>query len=226
MSETQILVASARARAGKGAARQARREGLVPAVVYGDKKPPEMVTLERRVISKLYQSGQFLSTVYEIDVDGNTTRVIPKAIDLDKVKDFPIHVDFLRLAKGAVVTVEVPVQFLNEEDCPGIKQGGVLNVVRYTVEVVCPAESIPDYIEADLTGLELGDSIHISAVSLPEGVEPTISDRDFTIATIALPAGLKSEDEEDEEGEGEELEDGEEAAEGEAEGEAEEAPEE
>lgn len=187
MSDIQELMASTRDRAGKGAARAARRQGLVPAVIYGDKKDPEMVTVERRVIAKHYLTGNFLSTVYDLVIEGKKNRVIPKAIDLDKVRDFPIHVDFLRLAKGASVTVEVSMNFTNEDDSPGLSRGGVLNVVRYTVEVDCPADAIPEFLEGDLTGLEIGDSIHISAVKLPEGVVPTISDRDFTIATIASP---------------------------------------
>ncbi|MCB1491696.1 MAG: 50S ribosomal protein L25/general stress protein Ctc [Rhodobiaceae bacterium] len=199
MSETLKLTATARDRAGKGAARAARREGLVPAVIYGDKKSPEMINVERRVISKLYETGHFLSTVYDIDVDGKATRVIPKSIDLDKVKDFPIHVDFLRLSKGAKVTVEVTVHFNNEEKSPGLRKGGVLNIVRHEVEVECPADAIPEYIEADLTGLDMGDSLHISAVTLPAGVVPTITDRDFTIATIATPASVQSEAAEGEE---------------------------
>jgi large subunit ribosomal protein L25 len=119
-----------------------------------------------------------------LDLDGTKTRVSPRGVQLDPVRDFPIHVDFMRVSKDSLVTVEVPVHFLNEAASPGIKRGGILNVVRHEIEVRCPAESIPEYFEVDLTGLEIGDSVHISAIKLPEGVRPTISDRDFTVATI------------------------------------------
>lgn len=200
MSDTLDLPAQARDRVGKGAARAARREGLVPCVIYGDKKAPVTINIESRIIRKQLNTGQFLNTVYNIDLNGDKTRVIPRAFELDPVKDFPIHVDFLRLAANATVTVEIPVNFLNEDDAPGLKKGGVLNIVRHAIELTCPADAIPENIEIDLSGYDFGDAIHISAVTLPAGAVPTITDRDFTIATIAAPAGVKSE----EEGEGEE----------------------
>ncbi len=214
MSATVSLKATARERVGKGAARAERRAGRVPAVIYGDKKAADAITIERHALDQLLKTGHFLTTVFEIDVDGKTTRAIPRDVQFDPVKDFPTHVDFLRLTKGAKLDVWVPVSFVNDEESPGIKRGGVLNIVRHEIELTCPVDGIPDAIVADLTGLDLGDSLHISAITLPEGVEPTITDRDFTVATIAAPAGLKSE--EAEEGE-------EEAA---AEAEAEEAEEE
>lgn len=200
MSETVALTAVAREKVGKGAARAARREGLVPAVIYGDKQPPAPIALPVRDVEKELNSGHFFTTIYEIDVDGTKTRALPRDVAVHPVKDRPIHIDFLRLAKGATITVAVPVNFLNQETCPGIKAGGVLNVVRHEVELDVPADKIPDSIDLDLGEAELGDSLHISAVKLPEGAVPTISDRDFTIATIAAPAGLKSDDAE---GEGE-----------------------
>ena len=217
MADIKQLSASARPNAGKGAARAVRREGRVPAVIYGDKKDPETISLDFNTLTKLVDTGTFLSTLIEIEVEGKTTRVIPRDLQLDVVRDFPLHVDFLRLGKGAKIAVEVPCNFLNEEESPGLKQGGVLNVVRYTLELVCPATAIPEAIDIDLTGLELGDGVHISSVTLPEGVTPTITDRDFTIATIATPAGLASSEAEDEEGEEGEEGEGEEGTEEEAE---------
>jgi large subunit ribosomal protein L25 len=186
MAQTSIeLKATARPRAGKGAARQARREGKVPAVIYGDNAPPETIALDYNELWKQYQKGHFTSTVFEIDVEGKKNRVIPRDIQVDPVRDLPIHVDFLRIGKDALIRVEVPVRFVNDAMSPGIKRGGVLNIVRHDVEVTCPYDKIPAFFEVDLAGLEIGRSIHISSIALPEGVEPTIKDRDFTIATIA-----------------------------------------
>ena len=225
MADIEVLNANVRERVGKGAARATRRAGLVPGVIYGDKKDPEPISVSHRELVQQLQTGKFLSTLYEIEVEGTKTRVIPRDVQFDAVKDFPVHVDFLRLGKGATINVEIPMTFINEEESDGLKQGGVLNVVRYTVELICPADNIPEELIGDLTGLDLGGSIHISDVTLPEGVEPVISDRDFTIATIAAPAGLhadeEEEGEEDEFAEGEEMEgegaEGAEAAEGEGE---------
>lgn len=178
------IEATARPRAGKGAARAVRREGKVPAVIYGDKKPPETIALDGNELKKLYQSGIFLSTIYEIAVDGAKQRVLPRDLQLDPVKDHIIHVDFLRVGRGSSVTVEVPVEFVNEEASPGLKRGGALSIVRHAVELQCPADAIPERLAVDLTGIDIGDSIHISAITLPANVVPTITDRDFTIATI------------------------------------------
>ncbi|MEM9207259.1 MAG: 50S ribosomal protein L25/general stress protein Ctc [Pseudomonadota bacterium] len=194
MSDTLELQATARARVGKGASRQARRDGMVPAIIYGNKKDPQPIQLERRILVKQLGTGQFLNTIYMLDVDGSKTRVIPRGVETHPVKDHPIHVDFLRVSASTEVTVEIPVSFINEEASPGIKRGGVLNVVRYAVEVNCPADAIPEELVADLTGFDVGDALHISAISLPENVVPTITDRDFTVATIAAPAGLRSEE--------------------------------
>ncbi|MDN2566650.1 50S ribosomal protein L25/general stress protein Ctc [Aquibium sp. A9E412] len=219
MSQAYELKAEARERVGKGSARQIRRNGKVPAVIYGGKQPPQAITLPYKETYKRIQSGGFLTTIATIEVDGKKVQVLPKDYQLEPVRDFLIHVDFLRIGKDTVVTVNIPVHFLNEEESPGLKRGGVLNVVRYEVECTAPATAIPDALEIDLTGLDIGDSVHISAVTLPDGVEPTITDRDFTIATIAAPAAMPSDEAEEEaeeaapaEGEAEEAE----SAEGEA----------
>ncbi|HSD91423.1 MAG TPA: 50S ribosomal protein L25/general stress protein Ctc [Methyloceanibacter sp.] len=184
MAEAIELKGWARARSGKGGARAERREGRVPGIVYGDQQEPESISVDYRTIHQQLHTGHFQSTIYVLDVEGKKTRVIPRTVQLDPVRDFPIHVDFLRLGKDALVTVDVPVRFLNEGASPGLKRGGVLNIVRHEIPVRCPADAIPDHFEIDLTGLEIGDSVHISAVKLPEGVRPTITDRDFTVATI------------------------------------------
>jgi large subunit ribosomal protein L25 len=189
MSQTVNITAASRDRAGKGAARAIRREGRVPGVIYGDKKDPQLVSLEYRELMKQVQTGRFLSTLVDIDVDGTKVRAIPRDVQFDPVRDFIIHVDFLRLGKGAKIAVQVPVHFVNEDASKGLKRGGVLNVVRHEVEVNCPADEIPDFFEIDLAGLDIGDSIHASSVTLPEHVTFTITDRDFTIATIAAPSG-------------------------------------
>ena len=202
------LKAEARERVGKGSARELRRNGKVPAVIYGDKQSPLSIALSYKDVYYKIHGGGFMTTVATIDVDGQKIQVLPKDYQLDPVRDFPIHVDFLRISKDSVVTVQIPVHFANEEKSPGIKRGGVLNVVRHEIEFTCPATAIPDFIEVDLTGLDIGDSVHISAVKLPEGVTPTITDRDFTIATVAAPAGLKAEEAEEQEAAEEEAPEG------------------
>ncbi|HSH63688.1 50S ribosomal protein L25/general stress protein Ctc [Methyloceanibacter sp.] len=184
MAEATELKAWARPRSGKGGARSVRREGRVPGILYGDKQEPQSIAVDYRAISQQILTGHFQSTIFVLDVDGKKTRVIPRGVQLDPVRDFPIHVDFMRVSKDALVTVEVPVHFLNDAASPGLKRGGVLNVVRHTIPVRCPADKIPDHFDVDLTGLEIGDSVHISEIKLPEGVRPTITERDFTVATI------------------------------------------
>jgi large subunit ribosomal protein L25 len=184
MAEAIELKAWARAGTGKGGARGVRREGRIPGILYGGKEEPQSIALETKQISKQIQTGHFQSTIFMLDIEGTKTRVIPRGVQLDPVRDFPIHVDFMRLAKDALVTVDVPVHFLNEAASPGLKRGGVLNIVRHDIPVRCPADAIPDHFDVDLTGLEIGDSIHISAIALPERVTPTVTDRDFTVATI------------------------------------------
>ena len=189
MSAVKELKAVARDRVGKGASRALRRDGRIPAVIYGGGATPDTIALDENQMRQLIYAGHFLTTLFEVDVDGRKTRVIPRDYHLDPVKDTPLHVDFLRVAEGQRLTVEVPVHFVNQDKSPGLKAGGVLNVVRHAVELDVPAAEIPDAIEVDLAGTELGDSIHISAVKLPPGAAPAI-DRDFTVATIATPAGL------------------------------------
>jgi len=185
MADITVTPATARPRAGKGAARQSRREGRVPAVIYGDKKEPETIALDANELWKTVQKGKFTSTVFEVDIDGRKERVLPRDVQLDPLRDTPVHVDFQRVSADSRIRVSVPVRFVNDALSPGLKRGGVLNIVRHDVEVICPAERIPQFFEIDLTGLEIGKSIHISAVALPDGVRPTITNRDFTIATIA-----------------------------------------
>ncbi|MFZ5677759.1 MAG: 50S ribosomal protein L25/general stress protein Ctc [Pseudomonadota bacterium] len=194
MSKIIKLKATARGRAGKGAARAVRREGLIPGVVYGDKKEPQNISFAYNELLPHVNTGRFMSTLVDLEVDGAVVRAIPRDIQFEPVRDFISHVDFLRLGKGARIHVEVPVHFKNHMDSPGIKKGGVLNIVRHEIDLYCPADFIPDEILIDLTGLEIGQSIHISSVKLPENVTPAIRERDFTIATIAAPAGLKEEE--------------------------------
>ncbi|WP_373486734.1 50S ribosomal protein L25/general stress protein Ctc [Blastomonas sp.] len=194
MSDALTLSAQQRDRAGKGASRALRREGRVPAVIYGDNKDPQTIHVAERDLAKLLGTGHFMNSIVEVELDGKSTITLPKDVAFHPVSDRPLHVDFLRITKGATVEVSVPVAFINEEASPGLKRGGVLNVVRHELELVCDATKIPDEIEVDVTGAEIGDSIHISAVKLPVGSESAITDRDFTIATIVAPSALKSSD--------------------------------
>ena len=205
MAEIIKMKAVTRVKGGKGAARAERRAGRVPAVIYGDEKEPELISVDFVEVHKQVNRGRFESTLVEIDVDGKTTRTIPRDVQLDPVRDFPLHVDFLRLGKDARIAVEVPVEFINEADAPGLKRGGALNIVRYDVEVFCRATEIPEKIVADLAGLEIGDSLHISNVGLPEGVEPTITGRDFTLCTITGAGGEAEEEAGEEEEESVEV---------------------
>jgi large subunit ribosomal protein L25 len=204
------LNAEMRERAGKGAARATRRAGRVPAVIYGDKKDSVMVSIEPIELKKLIQTGSFFAHLVEIKVGNDSHRVIARDIQLDPVTDRPLHIDFMRVSKGATIAVNIPMHYINELESPGLKRGGVLNVVRHEVELNVSPEAIPEFIEVDLTGTEIGDSIHISAIALPDGCAPTITDRDFTVATIAAPTVATAADEAD--GEGEESEEGEDGA--------------
>ena len=186
------LPATARPRAGKGAARAVRREGKVPAVIYGDKKEPETIAIDFNYLVNLLRRGGFLSSVFDIKFDGKTVRALTRDVQFDPVKDLPIHVDFQRVGGDGQIRVLVPVEIVNEDKSPGMKRGGVLNIVRREIEVFCPAAAIPESLTLDLDGVEIGTSIHISAISLPAGVTPTITDRDFTVATIAGSAAAKS----------------------------------
>jgi len=197
-----VLNAQKREKAGKGAARAIRREGLVPAVIYGDKKEPVSISLDPKELWIQLHTGQtFFASTGTIQIGKTKENVICRDVQFHPVKDFPMHADFLRLAKDATVVVEIPVSFINEEKSEGIKRGGVLNVVRHEIECSVPANAIPEALVVDLSGTAVGDSVHISAVELPKGVEPTISDRDFTICSIAAPSSGEKAVVEGEEGE-------------------------
>lgn len=187
MAETTTLTATVRSGTGKGAARGIRRDGRIPGVIYGGGDPAEPIALDFRELNKLIYAGHFLTTIFEIDVGGQKQRVIPRDYQLDPVKDQPLHVDFLRLKPGASLRVEVPVHFINQETCPGLKKGGTLNIVRHAVAMRVPADAIPDAIVADLARVEIAESLHISGIPLPEGCKPVERDRDFTVATIVPP---------------------------------------
>ena len=222
MSDQLTLPAETRDRAGKGASRELRRGGRVPAVVYGQKKEALSIHVEEKLLTRMLQTGHFMNSVVMVEVGGKPTRTLPKAVDFHPVSSRPIHVDFLRISEHTKVNVAVPMRFDNEDASPGLKRGGVLNVVVHELEIVCDAAHIPSEIHIPLDGLEIGDSIHISNVKLPEGVNPANSEEDFTVATIVAPSAMKSEEEEtaaadavptvdSDEGEGDAAEGGEEA---------------
>jgi len=188
MSDTLTLSAEAREQVGKGASRSLRREGRVPAVIYGNKQDPKSIHVSERELTKLLMTGHFFNSVVMIGGE----RTLPKDVAFDPVSDRPVHADFLRISEHATVHVNVPIVFTDEEAAPGIKRGGVLNVVRHELELVVDAAEIPDEIKISLKGLEVGDSLHISAVTLPKGATPAITDRDFTMATVVAPSALKS----------------------------------
>ena len=192
MSDQLTLSAETRDRAGKGASRELRRQNRVPAVIYGNKQEPELIHVEEKALIKLLMTGHFSNSVVEIELGGKKQITIPKDVAYHPVSDRPTHVDFLRIVKGAKVDIEVPVVFINEDASPGLKRGGVLNIVRHELELICDNDKIPDDIQIDVSGFEVGDSIHISNVKLPKGSESKITDRDFTIATIVAPSALKS----------------------------------
>lgn len=219
MAEVETVPASARESAGKGSARQARRDGLVPAIIYGNKTEPILLTLERPILSRELENPRFFIQLVDVEIDGIKHRVLPRDVQFHPVSDAPMHVDFLRFDPKRRLPAAVPARFEGENECPGLKKGGVLNVVRYEVEVLCTADNIPQELLLNLTDLEIGDSLHSSSVTLPEGVEFVISDRDFTIATISAPTIIVEPTTEDEEGEAteegedgaEDIEDGDEA---------------
>ena len=200
------MQAQRREKGGKGAARRLRRAGRVPGVIYGGGKAPEMIHVSFVDLLKQVNTGTFESTLVELDVEGEKVRTLPRDVQLDPVRDFPIHVDFLRVGKGTRIAVEVPVEYINEDQSPGLKRGGALNIVRHEVELYVDAEEIPEKIVVDISGLDIGDVLHISDVQLPEGAEPVIQDRDFTLVTITGRAAEAGEApaEEGEEAEGEE----------------------
>jgi large subunit ribosomal protein L25 len=190
MSTEYTLQAVAREGVGKGASRSLRRTGHTPAVIYGGNEAPIAIAVVSKDITKRIYAGGFMTTIATVEVGGKSIRVLPRDYQLDKIKDFPIHIDFLRVTGSMKVKVDVPVVFHNAETSVGLKAGGTLNIVRHTVELMVPADHIPEHIDVDLKNFKLGESIHISHVKLPDDVKPVISDRDFTIATIAVPAGI------------------------------------
>ncbi len=212
MADTPVIEAMARTGTGKGAARSARREGLVPGVIYGGGEDPQTINIKHNVFLKALKAGKFMSTLVNLKVDGQDNRVICRAVQKDVVKDLPTHADFLRLSARSRINLYIPVDFINEEECPGLKKGGVLTVVRNEVELKVTAGDIPEQLVVDLTGLDVGDTINISNINLPEGTRPMITDRDFVIANISAPSSLKSADDEAADEAGEEG--GEEAAAG------------
>jgi large subunit ribosomal protein L25 len=202
MADIGVLAAQARSGAGKGIARAARRAGQVPAVIYGNNEETVLITVDDRELRKTISRPGFFIHLMDIDIDGAKHRVLPRDTQLHPVTDAPLHVDFLRYNPNRKLTVEVPVTFLNEDDCPGLREGGMLNIVRHAIEIQCTADAMPEGFEIDLSGLVVGDSIHASALALTAGVELTITDRDFTIATIAAPTVAVVEVEGEGEGEG------------------------
>ena len=190
MAEPSVLSLEMRNATGKGASRALRRGGWVPAVVYGGEEEPVSVQLRDRDLHRAVRQGRFFTTLVDLELDGGKVRAIPRDIQYDVVRDLPIHVDFLRISAGSEVTLMVPVGFVNEEESPGIRRGGVLNVVRHEVELRVRAGDIPDRLVADLTGLDIGDVVHFSALPLPDGARTTIVGRDFAVATIAAPSAI------------------------------------
>ena len=188
---TTVFQAERREKTGKGPARQLRRENKIPAIVYGGQKEPQRIAMPIKEIRlELSKNPRFFSTVFELDFGGERLKVLPREAQLHPVSDDPLHVDFLRAEQGAVIHVDVPVRFVHEDQSPGIKRGGVLNIVRHDLELICDAAEIPEEIRISLAGMDIGDSLHISAVTLPKGVESAITDRDFTIATIVPSSGM------------------------------------
>jgi large subunit ribosomal protein L25 len=189
MAEMKTLAAAVRSGSGKGAARSVRREGRTPAVIYGGGDAPETITLDYKELNKLIYAGHFLTPIFDIDIDGRKERVIPRDYQLDVVRDTPLHVDFLRLRAGSSLRVDVPVHFINQDICPGIKKGGALNIVLHSVEMRVPADAIPDAITIDLSKAEINESLHLSSVALPDGCKPLVRTKgEVTVATITPPA--------------------------------------
>jgi large subunit ribosomal protein L25 len=193
MPEIITLSAEPRTRAGKGAARAGRRAGRIPGIIYGDNKEPVMISLEPRELSRALANRGFFATLVDVKVDGTVHRTLPRDVQVHAATDAPLHVDFMRVGSHSRVTVTVPVVFTNPEMSPGIRRGGILNIVRHGIELSCPVDNIPDQLIVELNGLEIGDSIHISRVIVPEGCNPTITERDFTIASIAASSAVREE---------------------------------
>ncbi|MFN3834762.1 MAG: 50S ribosomal protein L25/general stress protein Ctc [Glycocaulis sp.] len=207
MSDIVVSV-DVRARTGTGGARAARREGLVPGILYGGPRGPVPISVKANELRKAINTGKLISQMVDLEHKGERQPVIARDIQFDPVTDEPVHIDFYRVEENSVITLNVPVHFFNDEKCPGLKRGGVLNVVRHDIEVRCKAGNIPTDIKVDLSGFDIGDSIHISSVVLPEGVKPVITNRDFTIATVqGSRAVIEDAVESDEDGDDEDSED-------------------
>ncbi len=191
MAQAKQLAATVRSGTGKGAARSVRRDGRVPAVIYGGGQPPLSISLDYKTTNQLIYAGHFLKTIFEIEVDGQKIKALPRDYQLDVVRDTPMHVDFLRLTAGSSLRVDVPVHFVGQDASAPIKMGATLNIVRHTVELRVPADNIPEAITADVSKMGMGDSLHISAVQLPEGCRTVITNRDFTIATMVPPKAVE-----------------------------------
>jgi large subunit ribosomal protein L25 len=190
MREIQELGVELRQGKGKGHAFRTREEGRVPGIVYGGHDAPEAITVDFRELERLASKGTFLTTPFMLKMASSKTRVIPRAIQTDPVTDRPVHVDFMRLPEGSQIRLAIPVRFKGQESSPGLKRGGVLNIVQHEVELICPAEHIPEFIEGDLSSLDIHGSLHIHDFKLPEGVKPLIRDRDFTVASIVAPTSV------------------------------------
>ncbi len=193
MAQVQELKAEAREGRGKGPSYQARQKGLIPAIVYGGQGEPETINVDFRTVERHIEKGAFLTTLLMLDIAGKKTRVIPRQLQLDPVSDRPVHVDFMRLAEGATVRLEIPVHFRGQGESPGLKKGGVLNIVRHAMELICPADRIPNEVLVDVSKLDINESIHISSLNLPEGVKPTIRGRDFTVCSVVAPTSVLEE---------------------------------
>ena len=193
MPEIISLSAEPRLKAGTGAARATRRMGRVPAIIYGDKREPTMISLAPRELARALARPGFFATLVDVSIDGATHRTLPRDVQYHPVSDMPLHVDFMRVAAGAQVTVAIPVVFINYERSVGLRRGGILNIVRHGVEMVCSVDNIPERLVVDLDGLDIGDSIHIGAVEMPPGARVAIHERDFTIATIAASSAVREE---------------------------------
>jgi large subunit ribosomal protein L25 len=192
MATVKELKATARPKAGKGAARATRRDGRVPGVIYGDHKPPLPISVDHAELKQRILAGRFLTTIYDLEVDGTKHRVIPRDFQLDTVRDVPIHVDFLRLGEGAKIRVRIPIHIRNADQSPGVKRGGAVNIVTHTVEVMCPADEIPEAFDVDLSGLEINYSRHLSDIQLPPNVRPIVHGN-ITLVTIVPPSGYAEE---------------------------------
>jgi large subunit ribosomal protein L25 len=193
MTQIQELAFETRANKGKGPAYQARQKGLVPAIIYGGSDQPQTITVDARALERAIEKGSFLTSLLMLNEGGKKTRVIPRQVQLDPVSDRPVHVDFLRLADGASVRIEIPVHFKGQGESPGLKKGGVLNIVRHAIEMICPADHIPNEILVDVSKLDIAESINISSVVLPEGAKPVIRGRDFTVCSIVASTTVREE---------------------------------